>query len=202
MRWAGALEQASEHLVARAIATAAQKSWAPCLRSSDSGHARPWRPGNCRRSRRLSRAGRSSSPMAASPCPSTSRLVAGSGRPRKDDGPRRARRCRRRGDGGCRHGPSFCPAAVRELRALGLRCVLLTGDNQYTARAVGAAIGVDEVVAGALPADKVAVIRRLQSEGRSVAMVGDGVNDGPRWPAPTSVWRWDRARTWPSMQPI
>jgi P-type E1-E2 ATPase len=57
--------------------------------------------------------------------------------------------------------------------------VLLTGDNEPTARAVGAAIGVADVVADALPVEKVAVIRRLQSEGRSVAMVGDGVNDAP-----------------------
>jgi cation-transporting P-type ATPase A/B/Cu+-exporting ATPase len=71
------------------------------------------------------------------------------------------------------------PAAVRELGALGLRCVLLTGDNGPTARAVGDAIGVTDVVADALPADKVALIRRLQEEGHSVAMVGDGVNDAP-----------------------
>ena len=74
--------------------------------------------------------------------------------------------------------PSAAPA-VRELQALGLHCILLTGDNEPTARSVGAAIGVADVVAGALPAEKVAVIRRLQSEGRTVAMVGDGVNDGP-----------------------
>jgi cation-transporting P-type ATPase A/B/Cu+-exporting ATPase len=70
-------------------------------------------------------------------------------------------------------------AAVRGLKALGLHCILLSGDNEPTARAVGNEIGVTDVVAGALPADKVAVIRRLQAEGRSVAMVGDGVNDGP-----------------------
>ena len=70
-------------------------------------------------------------------------------------------------------------AAVERLQRLGLRCVLLTGDNAAAARAVAEAVGVDEVIAGASPEDKVAVIRRLQSEGRSVAMVGDGVNDGP-----------------------
>jgi len=70
-------------------------------------------------------------------------------------------------------------SAVQGLQALGLHCVLLSGDNEPTARAVGAAIGVTDVVAGALPADKVAVIRHLQDEGGSVAMVGDGVNDGP-----------------------
>jgi heavy metal translocating P-type ATPase len=74
--------------------------------------------------------------------------------------------------------PSAAPA-VRRLQALGLRCVLLTGDNETTARTVAATVGITEVVAGALPADKVALIRRLQTEGRSVAMVGDGANDAP-----------------------
>ncbi|MDP9496902.1 MAG: cation-translocating P-type ATPase [Actinomycetota bacterium] len=69
--------------------------------------------------------------------------------------------------------------AVRRLRELGLRPVLLTGDNLQTARAVAAEVGIDEVVADVLPADKTAVVRRLQSEGRVVAMVGDGVNDAP-----------------------
>jgi P-type E1-E2 ATPase len=69
--------------------------------------------------------------------------------------------------------------AVDELHALGLRCILLTGDNQGAADAVGGAIGVDEVVADSLPGEKVALIRRLQGEGRSVAFIGDGVNDGP-----------------------
>jgi len=69
--------------------------------------------------------------------------------------------------------------AVRQLHELGLRCVLMTGDSEVTARAVAGSLGIDEVIAGALPADKVALIRRLQGEGRSVAMVGDGVNDGP-----------------------
>jgi P-type Cu+ transporter len=69
--------------------------------------------------------------------------------------------------------------AVEELRALGLRCILVTGDNDATARAVARQVDVDDVVAAALPSEKVEVIRRLQSDGRSVAMVGDGVNDGP-----------------------
>lgn len=67
--------------------------------------------------------------------------------------------------------------AVRRLRALGLTPVLLTGDHQAVARAVAAEVGIDEVIAEVLPEDKVAVIARLQSEGHSVAMVGDGVND-------------------------
>ncbi len=69
--------------------------------------------------------------------------------------------------------------AVAALRALGLRPVLLTGDNATTARAVAAEVGIDEVIAEVLPAGKAAVIRELQAEGRVVAMVGDGVNDAP-----------------------
>ncbi|GEA80305.1 heavy metal translocating P-type ATPase [Cellulomonas uda] len=67
--------------------------------------------------------------------------------------------------------------AVDELRALGLRPVLLTGDNAGAAHAVAREVGIDEVVAHVLPEDKVEVVRRLQAEGRQVAMVGDGVND-------------------------
>jgi len=67
--------------------------------------------------------------------------------------------------------------AIRQLRDLGLHPVLLTGDNETVARAVAAEVGVDEVIAEVLPADKVDVVKRLQSEGRVVAMVGDGVND-------------------------
>ncbi|MEZ5411129.1 MAG: heavy metal translocating P-type ATPase [Acidimicrobiales bacterium] len=67
--------------------------------------------------------------------------------------------------------------AVARLRALGLTPVLITGDNEAAARAVAAEVGISEVHAGVLPAGKVDVIRRLQSEGRVVAMVGDGVND-------------------------
>jgi Cu+-exporting ATPase len=69
--------------------------------------------------------------------------------------------------------------AVARLRELGLRPVLLTGDNQSTADAVAAEVGIDEVIAEVLPADKADVVKRLQAEGRVVAMVGDGVNDAP-----------------------
>ncbi len=67
--------------------------------------------------------------------------------------------------------------AVRALKALDLRPVLLTGDNARAARAVADAVGIDEVVADVLPGDKVDVVARLQADGRVVAMVGDGVND-------------------------
>jgi Cu+-exporting ATPase len=68
-------------------------------------------------------------------------------------------------------------AAVAALRGLGLTPVLVTGDDERTARAVAAQVGIDEVVAGVLPAEKVGVVRRYQAAGRVVAMVGDGVND-------------------------
>ena len=70
-------------------------------------------------------------------------------------------------------------AAVRDLKALGLHCVLVTGDHEAAARTVATSIGVDDVISAALPADKVAAIRQLQQEGHRVAMVGDGINDGP-----------------------
>ncbi|MER6614864.1 heavy metal translocating P-type ATPase [Streptomyces xantholiticus] len=67
--------------------------------------------------------------------------------------------------------------AIRRLRTLGLTPILLTGDNQAVAEAVAAEVGIDEVIAEVMPEDKVDVVKKLQAEGRSVAMVGDGVND-------------------------
>ena len=69
--------------------------------------------------------------------------------------------------------------AVARLRGLGLHPMLLTGDNEATARAVAAAVGIEDVIAGTLPADKAAVIAGLQARGHQVAMVGDGINDAP-----------------------
>jgi Cu+-exporting ATPase len=69
--------------------------------------------------------------------------------------------------------------AISALKALGLRPVLLTGDNELAARSVAAEVGIDEVIAEVLPSEKSDVIRRLQADGRVVAMVGDGVNDAP-----------------------
>jgi len=69
--------------------------------------------------------------------------------------------------------------AIRDLHASGLRIVMLTGDNKTTADAVAKRLGIDDVIAEVLPAQKVEVVKRLQSEGRIVAMAGDGINDAP-----------------------
>jgi Cu+-exporting ATPase len=71
------------------------------------------------------------------------------------------------------------PQALQGLKAMGVRVVMLTGDGKTTAEAVGRQLGIDEVVAEVLPEDKAAVVKRLQAEGRVVAMAGDGVNDAP-----------------------
>ena len=69
--------------------------------------------------------------------------------------------------------------AIRTLHGEGLRLVMLTGDSQATAKAVAAQLGIDEVIAEVLPQDKAEAIKRLQGEGRIVAMAGDGINDAP-----------------------
>jgi len=71
------------------------------------------------------------------------------------------------------------PQALQALQAAGVRVVMLTGDGKTTAQAVGRQLGIDDVVADVLPQDKAAVVKRLQAEGRVVAMAGDGVNDAP-----------------------
>jgi Cu+-exporting ATPase len=71
------------------------------------------------------------------------------------------------------------PEAIRALKEAGIRVIILTGDDAKTARAVGAALGLDEIEADVRPEDKAALVKRLQAEGRRVAMAGDGVNDAP-----------------------
>jgi Cu+-exporting ATPase len=71
------------------------------------------------------------------------------------------------------------PAAIEALHELGFRVIMATGDNERTAKAIGARLGIDEIKADVLPEDKARIIRELQEAGRSVAMAGDGVNDAP-----------------------
>ena len=180
LRWAGALEQASEHLIARAVTAAARADLGvlpPVLRfvarpgvgarGSVDGHDISVGKAD------LFAAGRAAMPAAlrahCAEWESLGRTAVLVGRDEVIVGAVAVSDTLR----------ASAAEAVRDLQALGLHCMLVTGDNEPTARAVGAAIGVTDVVAGVLPADKVALIHRLQREGRSVAMVGDGVNDGP-----------------------
>jgi Cu+-exporting ATPase len=71
------------------------------------------------------------------------------------------------------------PEAIRQLHNDGIRIVMLTGDNPTTAQAVGNKVEIDEVIADVLPQDKASIVKRLQDEGRFVAMAGDGINDAP-----------------------
>ncbi|WP_393082837.1 heavy metal translocating P-type ATPase [Streptomyces sp. LN704] len=175
LRLAGALEHASEHPVARAIAAGAQERAGalPAVRDFESA------PGLGVRGRveghdvRVGRLGQGALPQELA------RAKAGA----EADG--------RTAVVVTRDGVALgvltvadtvketSAQAVRELRALGLTPVLLTGDNRAVAESVARAVGIDpgDVVAEVLPQDKVHVVRRLQGEGRTVAMVGDGVND-------------------------
>jgi P-type Cu+ transporter len=159
LRVAGAVEHASEHPIARAIATAARASGALPPVTGFAGTPGVGVTGVVEG--RQVRVGRASGEHDGAGTP-----VAVSW-----DG---------RGRGTVVVADEVKPtsaAAVAGLRALGLRPILLTGDHEAVARAVATEVGIEEVIAGVMPADKVAVVKRLQSEGRVVAMVGDGVND-------------------------
>jgi Cu+-exporting ATPase len=69
--------------------------------------------------------------------------------------------------------------AIKELHQQGIKIVMLSGDNGHTAQAIGEKLGIDTIIGDVLPQDKAAVVKRLQSEGRIVAMAGDGINDAP-----------------------
>jgi Cu+-exporting ATPase len=86
--------------------------------------------------------------------------------------------------------------AIKALHDAGLRIIMATGDNERTANAVAAQLGIDEVRAGVLPEDKKALVDELHKQGRSVAMAGDGINDAPALAAAMSASPWAPAPTW------
>jgi Cu+-exporting ATPase len=162
LRLAGALEHASEHPIGRAIAAAAREA-GPLPPVESFANREGLGVEGVVEGRRV-QVGRAA-------------LVGGS----PDDG-----RVRVAVDGEIRGSIQVADTlkptsaeAVAQLRALGLKPILLTGDSELTARDVAAAVGIDEVIAEVLPSEKADVVRRLQAEGRVVAMVGDGVNDAP-----------------------
>ncbi|MDG9721512.1 MULTISPECIES: heavy metal translocating P-type ATPase [unclassified Streptomyces] len=184
LRLAGAVEHASEHPVARAIAAGAEMGVPPLERSREWGRVGPLPgvegftnlPGRGVRGRVEGREVAVGRLYDALP-PEVSRA--------RDEAERDGRTAVVVGwDGEARGIVSVADAvrgtsaeAVAELRRLGLRPVLLTGDNRRVAESVARAVGIDEVIAEVLPEDKVAAVERLRAEGRTVAMVGDGVND-------------------------
>jgi cation-transporting P-type ATPase A/B/Cu+-exporting ATPase len=180
LRYAGAVERASEHAVATAISAAAAAEAGPLPRA-DAFRALPGLGARGTIDGREVTVGRE-------------KLLAGRGMTVPADLAAQCRSWERAGrtavligwDGAVQGAVAVADtvkpsaaAAVARLRGLGLHPVLLTGDNEATARAVAAQVGIDEVIAGTLPADKAAVIARLQAQGHRVAMVGDGVNDSP-----------------------
>jgi P-type Cu+ transporter len=194
LRLAGAVENASEHPVARAIAKAAAAAHPDGAASHASAGAAP--SGLAVVDRFASRQGLGADGIVEGREVVVGRpaFLAERGAPLPPELAGAAASAERRGqtavavawDGAARAvfavadtvKPSSAEA-VASLKELRLRPVLLTGDNDTTARAVAAEVGIDEVIAEVLPADKAEVVKRLQGEGRTVAMVGDGVNDGP-----------------------
>ncbi|MGW3860387.1 heavy metal translocating P-type ATPase [Streptomyces sp. NPDC005047] len=172
LRLAGAVEHASEHPVARAVAAGAEERFGPLPDVTDFVNV-PGRGVRGRVEGREVTVGRLHDELP----PEVARA--------RDEAESNGRTAVVVGwDGAARGVLAVADAvketsaeAVAELRRLGLTPVLLTGDNRRVAECVAAAVGIDEVIAEVLPEEKVAVVERLRAEGRTVAMVGDGVND-------------------------
>ncbi|MFD0054169.1 heavy metal translocating P-type ATPase [Streptomyces sp. NPDC127168] len=172
LRLAGAVEHASEHPVARAVAAGAEERFGPLPDVADFVNV-PGRGVRGRVEGREVAVGRLHDELP----PEVARA--------RDEAESNGRTAVVVGwDGAARGVLAVADAvketsaeAVAELRRLGLTPVLLTGDNRRVAESVAAAVGIDEVIAEVLPEEKVAVVERLRAEGRTVAMVGDGVND-------------------------
>ncbi|MEU1044828.1 heavy metal translocating P-type ATPase [Streptomyces sp. NPDC005897] len=172
LRLAGAVEHASEHPVARAVAAGAEERLGALPGVEDFENV-PGRGVRARVEGREVTVGRLYDTLP----PEVARAA--------DEAERKGRTAVVVGWDGRARGVVAVADAVKEtsteavagLRRLGLTPVLLTGDNRRVAESVAAAVGIDEVIAEVLPEDKVAVVERLRAEGRTVAMVGDGVND-------------------------
>ncbi|MFF0115609.1 heavy metal translocating P-type ATPase [Streptomyces prasinus] len=180
LRLAGALEHASEHPIARAIAAGAEER-AGALPSAESFENVPGRGVRGRVEGREVVVGRLGGDLAGETAAALPPELERAREEAEKDG---LTAVVVGWDGTARGVLAVADAvketsaeAVRDLRALGLTPVLLTGDHRTVAEAVGRAVGIDRVIAEVLPEDKAAVVRQLQEEGRSVAMVGDGVND-------------------------
>ncbi|MFI1735925.1 heavy metal translocating P-type ATPase [Streptomyces acidicola] len=174
LRLAGAVEHASEHPIARAVAAGAEKRLGTALPPVEAFENVPGRGVRGRVEGQDVEVGR----LASRPLPEA---LAAAKETAESEGRTAVVATR---DGVALGVLTVADAiketsaeAVRRLRGLGLTPVLLTGDNERVARSVAAAVGIDEVIAEVLPEDKADVIRRLRDEGRTVAMVGDGVND-------------------------
>jgi P-type Cu+ transporter len=179
LRLGGALEDASEHPIAKAIAQGAQARLAKKLDPVEDFANAEGRGVRARVAGHAVMAGRLSWLQEQAPPPPTALLAAA------DDAEAAGQTAVWIGWDGRIRGvfvvaDTLKPTskqAVAELRKLGLRPVLLTGDNARAARAVAEAVGIEEVIAEVLPAQKLEAVKKLQQEGRAVAMVGDGVND-------------------------
>ena len=179
---AGAVESASDHPVAHAIARgAADRSRAPGSRPSRTSPATTASASGAWSSGRAVVVGRPAAARATgrSTCPPSSRRPLDAARSRAALPP-----CSSPGTAGPEaSSPSPTPSrrrsaeAVAQLRRMGLTPVMLTGDHEAAARTVAEQVGIDEVIADVLPQEKAGVVRDLQARGRTVAMVGDGVND-------------------------
>ena len=178
LRLAGSLEQGSEHPLAKAVVEAARRRVEELEQPADfRNHAGRGVEGTVGGNRCWSERG-DFSKSAASTC-GAGRGLGKSGRRRQDGGVGGVRGQALGLIGLADALKKGSVEGVEELRRLGLKVVLMTGDNRVTAEAIGAQMPVDRILAEVLPADKAAEVRKLQAAGERVGMVGDGINDAP-----------------------